>query len=360
VKIGKRGIFFTLIAIMLMTILVVAFTPQDYITYKDKIPTINSRFDIANDFVKRLKFSYVDASAQTAGRDAMIAMALYVNKTGYFASETTMNRTFVELMLNGTINGVPIECILDNKPLSASACLPLIPNSYKIMRDKTLLYKLEAIENSSQSTLLISTRFSRNLRDYEFILYQSNATGPWRVGINMTLNYSVDAQVSSWNVSQKLVTSFSIEGIPDPLFLATSTNLTYITKTDRAGWGVKNLTWFIENRQYRLQSEGPSFLMRLYGNISTGTGSICCGLESMVNPAIMNVDKCRRKSYIDWCFYSNNCIPDIAGGGKIWNVTAITTYTPGLKYMGYKIDSFHVGIYNVTDAVNTFMGPVSC
>ncbi|MBI3034589.1 hypothetical protein HYY72_05515 [Candidatus Woesearchaeota archaeon] len=377
---GKKGIFFTLIAIMLVTILAVAFSPREHITYKDRIPAVTTRIDIANDYVRMVKYSYLPSAIETSGRNALVALILFENKTTYMPDFDAVNTTFIELMMNGTINGTPIECYLvvptgdpvSTPPLEASTCTASLDPGYKVMKDRALLYKLAAIENASMDTLHIKTRFDKNSGNYSVKIYQSNLTGPWKVGVNLSTNYTIDASIAYWNITQDVETTIPIEGLLDPIYLKEAGYNNTIISTNTTQWNLSNLSQFIYDGRYRLLSEAPSFTMRLYHNLSNGgltaSGSICCGIESAVNPDRLNINKCTRKSYIDWCFYGNKCEPDISGSpnAKVWNITSITTYPgflggwPYRQYTGFKLDSAHLSVYNVTGAEIEGMGACEC
>ncbi|MBI2142492.1 hypothetical protein HYU15_03330 [Candidatus Woesearchaeota archaeon] len=346
---SKKGIFFTIIAVMLVAILAIAFAPEEYTTFKDRLPAVKTRVDVANEYVKILRNSYIEASAQTSGMDAMKALVLYVNKTGYLPDEKAVSSTFKEIMLNGSINGRLVETYLDSS------------SAYSVMHGRTFFHKIGAVENASRETLLIETSFRKNLSDYDIVLYQSNETGPWRIGVNITLSYYVNASLASWDITQTEITTFPAEGILDPLQLVSgANNISRVERTNSTVWNIANVSKLIEDQKYKQDSSAPSFLMRLYGNLSIGSGSVCCGIESPINPNKIGVDinKCTRKSYIDWCFYSANCAPDAAG--KIWNITGITTYTAGQKFYGFKLDTSHAAAYNITGSITGEMGSVAC
>ena len=347
---NRKGIFFTIIAIILVTVLSVAFVPTEQATFKDRLPAVKSRVSMANDYVKNIRYSYLGEALQTSGRDAMVAMVLYANKTTYFSDYNAVSNNFTELMLNGTINGKAVEDYLGSNDAS-----------YSVMRGRTFFHKLGAIENASRDTLLITTSFKRNLSDYTVIVYQSNETGPWRIGVNLTTQYFINASLSSWDITQTVSTTFPIEGLLDPVYLINASRFNnMIIRTNSTVWNISNVSKLIEDQRYKEDSTAPSFLMRLYYNMSSGSGSACCGIESPVNPNRLNIDKCTRKSYIDWCFFGPNCAPDAAGEGKIWNITGITTYTPGGKFYGFKLDTSHAASYNITSSTTGEMGTVSC
>ncbi|MBI3051066.1 hypothetical protein HYY74_01275 [Candidatus Woesearchaeota archaeon] len=376
---GRKGIFFTLIAIMLMTILTIAFAPQEQVTHKDRVATVNLRVDTANDFVKRLKYSYMEESAETSGRHALLALVQFINRTTYLPDYNAVNTTFVEVFMNGSINGTPVECYLDTRlqpPIKNRDCEPLIPSDYVVMRDRSFLSRMRAMENASSEYLNIKVDFRDKADDYYVVFYQGNATGPWFVGINITANYSVDAGLASWNVSQTVSVLVPIEGVMDPVYLVNASFNNTIRATNSTVWNLSNLSRLIHDQSYRQSPKAPSLFMRLYYNMSHGgpgpapgsvfaSGSECCGIESMVNPNRLNRDppysisSCTPKSYLDWCFYSASCAPD-SGVEKLWNVTGLTTYSSSRKFLGFKLTTEQAAAYNISDELVESVGKVEC
>ncbi len=352
---GKKGIFFTIIAIILVTLISIAFTPYDYVSYKDRIPAITGRIGIANSYVKSLEFSFVKSALETSGRDALSALVLYINKTTYLPDAGALNSTFIELLLNGSINGTPVECYLDNEPLSASACFASLNPDYSVMRNKNLLFKFSAMENASRDVLLIRTDFKDTVEGYSVSLYQNNETGPWKIGIGLASNYTVDASIVYWNISQNISVTVPIEGLLDPVYLVNASYNNTIMKSNNTVWNVTSLSRMIKDMKYAYHPSAPSFLMRLYYNLSIN-GSKCCGIESPVNPNRLNVPKCTKKSYIDWCFYSRDCTD-----GELYGVSGITTYVDGEEYIGFKLDLSHaVGPYNLSVSSLEPVDPIVC
>ena len=371
---SRKGIFFTLIAIMLMTILVIAFTPQDNVSYKDRIDTVNGRVDNSNEYVKRLKYVFVEQAVASSARDATRALVLFENKTTYLPNYDSVNTTLIELMMNGSINGTPVECFVESlnpPPVSAADCQSRINSGYTIMKGKTFFTKLSALTNVSKNTLNINSRFSYSLKDYAVLFYQSNETGPWQMGVNISLNYSIDSGLSYWNVSQTVVVFYPVSGLLDPLYLVNATDaqsneyVNRIIRTNITVWNNTNLTQHVRDQKYAYNKDAPSLYMRLYGNLSNGgpgelSGSECCGIESPVNPVRQALTTCHPKSYIDWCYYSSVCLPD-RGVGKLWNITGVTTYAAGAEHYGFQLDTEHAVFYNVSNDVFGTLGvPVTC
>ncbi len=364
---AKKGVFFTLIAIMLMTIIAIGFTPREHLTYKDRLPAVTARIDVANNYVKTLKYSYMQSAVETSGRDAMSALVLFINRTTYLPDFNSVNSTFIEILLNGSINGTPVECFtttsgntgIDSAHIHASDPSCIITPQNELIGNKSLFTKLSAMENATIRIMLINTEFKKSMNDYSVIVYQDNTTGPWKFGVNLTTNYTVNAGIAYWNVTQTVSATVPIEGLLDPVYLVNASINHTIRATNSTVWNASNLSKLIDEQKYRYVPEGyaPSFLMRLSYNMSNGglsvSGSECCGIESPIKPSRLSVPQCTRKSYIDWCFFSSSCAPDRTGpkgASQFWNVKDVTTYSGEIgRYDGFKLDDDHgAKTYNFT------------
>jgi hypothetical protein len=137
----------------------------------------------------------------------------------------------------------------------------------------------------------------------------------------------------------------SIISFDDPLYLI-NPNVSYShpikeTPFNDTEWNIDTLNEHIANATYRHESNtsthhSPSYLMRFYNDTSP---SLCCGIESMINETLSDG---RYKSYVDYCFWSDECDAS-EGYGSIYNIN-ITT----LSYL-FKLDAYHIGQYNVED-----------
>ena len=75
---NKKGIFFTMIAILIVTILFVTFAPQSGVTLKYKIPSVTSRVTTANDFVETIKTSYIPMALHASSYNALNSLSIYL------------------------------------------------------------------------------------------------------------------------------------------------------------------------------------------------------------------------------------------------------------------------------------------
>ena len=318
---GKKGVFFTFMAILVVSVLVLAFSSDVYVTSKDKIPVLKSRVKTADNYLRNLESSYLERSLYTSSYNALNSIILYINKTDFLDNEDDLNDKFKEVLLSGTIEGTDLGDM-----------------GITLMQDNTFIYRIEKIEEMSQDVLHITTNFTKE--DIDTVIFQSNDTGPWQVGVNLTLKFSVDAGIALWNKTKTFSIVISIIGFDDPLYLVNSGYSHPIKETsfNDTEWNVDTLKKHIENATYRHESNessehSPSYLMRFYDSASP---SLCCGIESMINETLSDG---RYKSYVDYCFWSDEC-EDY--GVRLYNITGITT--PSYPF---KLDAYHVAQYNV-------------
>ncbi|MEK6837892.1 MAG: hypothetical protein AABX69_04530, partial [Nanoarchaeota archaeon] len=96
---GKRGMFFTGIALMLVTLLVLSVSPQKPLTLAEEIPALQTRANIVNEQAKAVVKSYVPQSVHVASYSAFSALAEYMRlKKTYFSTAEIFDLTFKEVM----------------------------------------------------------------------------------------------------------------------------------------------------------------------------------------------------------------------------------------------------------------------
>lgn len=370
--IGKKGIFFTSIAIIISAVIITMFVPQTISTTTDQIPLTKAKAEAASEHARDLTHSYLPQSIAVAGYSAFSALAEYMRQRGnYLSSDQIFNITFKELMLNGTICcGLDGSCNIDlitevqNPSLHKGVddCLGM-----QVMRDRNLTKRLADMENASVNAFRITTRFNKAYNGLAVSLFQDNSTGPWQVGIKASINYSIVAGDVTINNSENVTSIFSIEGIPDPLYLVESPKsdedasggadgilyTNYFNATNVTGWNISTFFRQVEWRFYRADSSGSSFLNRFYGKDEK---SPCCGVESLINPLVMTTVNGRiEKPYVDWCYYgtANRCTP--AQAGALWNISCVTTEVDGTKFHRFALDTYHALRYNLSNAQKDYL-----
>ncbi len=358
---GRKGIFFTLIAILVVSVLFITFVPRQGLTLKGDVPLVESRVSTANDFVETLKTAYIPMALRMSSYNALNALSIYLKQrnSGPFADYAELNAKFEEVMLNGSIY---CEIGGQNKHMPIDECLGL---GRTFMSGRNLTQRLRDIENASRATLHLDTNFSRDwYGDYDVALFQNNETGPFQVGVNITVNFSVNAAgVAWWNETERIHAVFSFDGIEDPLYSVNSqsglgalyTNV--FNQTNLTSWNLTNTFQEIEWRRYRYDRNGSSFLTRF---TAVDERSECCGIESLINPYVMTAASVGNveKPYVDWCFFGTRC--PLNQPGSLWNISCITDTSPAPeKFHKFAIDTYHASTYNVTEYVYALTDPLT-
>ncbi len=324
---SKKGLFFTLISVLIVTVLILGFSSRTNTSTVQDIPVVETRVEVADDYVHRLNEFYLERALFVSSYWTLEALSLYEKETGtFFPSRDEFNSRFAEVMVNGSIDGEDVDSLIGKR----------------IMNNNTLLHRLGQIENASMAAHSIKTNFSKDLSGFNVSIRQSNQTGPWKVSVNATISYVVDATLAKWNYTTREEVYFEIYGLHDPLILVESSG-NVLRRVEEAKYPVWNATTFyqhVANGTYRADFNGTSFLDRYYNNLSR---SECCGIESVLDPNKMGIGDID-KSYVDWCYYTSRCPPDTTG--EIWNVTGITSTDPTQNFYGLKLDDYHAVIYN--------------
>ena len=322
---NKKGIFFTAMALVVVTLLLLTYRPKtiEIDAEKNRIDLV--RIDIANNFVGNLNEGYIVNAARVAGYRALRAMCLLVNQTeGYIPD---LDSTFSEIFVKGTNHGNPVLG----------------------MEDYSLNKTLSKIGNLSEEFLKIKVDF--NFSSVEAELFQNNLTGPKQVGLKFSIGYYINATIASWNKTTEFETMVPIEYLYDPIYRAEyGKNKSIIFPTFEVNY-TKNQTslrTFIRKTLF-LHSKNikaPDFLMRLQGIAEV---SECCGIESALNPKELMFTKMYNMTYIDFCNSTKLlCTPD-SGHGSLYPVEGITTYASGTEFYGFMLDATNYVALGVGD-----------
>ena len=385
---NRKGMFFTLVAIMIITILFVSFSPEyaSRTGYEESV--LDGRYEVANDFVNTLKTGYIPAAVEASSYHALQELSEHIKDepSHPFGTRNSFNESFVKMMLTGSLLN------------------PCQTSTFQATSDlKPLLYLLEAIENASYRHLKLNTTFNYgnpNCQDFNVSIYQNNDTGAFLVGVNLTVNFTVQADnLARWDDSENFSILFSFEGIEDPLYAAhdpggQSDFINKFKEVDVKLWNLERTRTSIGERTYRpagknlvdLSGEpnyyAPSFLDRfvdddnvnqdkLFGNRDTygpKDYSACCGIESLINPVDMGVSlviPLPPNSYVDWCYFSDSdshCnenpnpppnsdpapkeVQCLTNALNLFHTSQNIDFTG--HYPGFKLDPLHAGTYNVT------------
>jgi len=311
IKLGKKGIFFTLIAITIVTILMFSLTGAPKVNYyKDKI-VLESEFLILNSFVKDLKDNYVKNVLYTQSKRALIAL-VNITKPSGSGPIPNLEARFEELVLNGEYLGV-------SRPEMKEMAMHNWSNEISNLADN--LYKIESnftIENIN--------------------IYQ---TSPWFVDVSVDALINASKRNISYHMNKSINLKISIIGLNDPIFsMAGYERL--IEKSTINNYNISTIDNMIISGDYRENSWAPNFIMRLQNDTRNST---CCGIESLINSSFPVIPGDGNVSYVDYLFWSTNrsCVDGIY---SIYNFTGFGTIPQAFNF---KLDLQYMGFYGINE-----------
>ena len=320
----KRGIFFTFIAITVMAVFIIVFTPQASVSLNKDTQAIKTRVSAIDNYVNDLENSYFETVLRATTFKTILSLSFYMNSTGAYLSD--FDSAFSEVATTGRINGILIDTITGKK----------------MMENSTLTDWNNRIIATAKDTLNVNTTIIIN----NVSAFQ---TQPWVIDSRLSLNLTVLSNVAEWRKSATITTTIGIEGFHDPYYLV-NTNKAYTNQIKKSTvefnqWNITKVRERLRNGSYMYwqNSDAPSFLMRF---TNTTSPSECCGIESFVNPNKIAPSD-RIESYVDYLLwthkFANNCT-------QLYNITSLWD-----EFNYFKLDLEHLVRYNITsaDAVKT-------
>ena len=326
---NKKAMFFTLIAIVMVVTIMAFFLPDaGYISQSSKIPTVRIRVAKANNLIRNFKTDLVENELKSSGYYGVKQVLKCMQYKEQFLAD--YEGDFYEIMVNGTLNdnNLTYECGSD------------------YMINKSLNYRLNLLSEMPEEQLHIFTNFT--IMDVS--MYQSNETSFYKLGLMLDYNIKMDAGIARWDTNTTLTTMIDLDEFNDPYYIGNANmtnNIDFVNTTD---WTVPLVNDQIDNIRYTYSEYAPSFIMRLENNSNK---SSCCGMESFINPYAMNMTTDEPWAYVDYCFYGRECQGSIPGNKSLWNITGISSVSISEKYYMFKLDSYHLAKYNLTDDVET-------
>ena len=283
---GKKGMFLTFMSISIIAAVIIMFTPSDINLRKD-ISVIKTRVSNVNDYILDLENVYLERTLQATGRKTIIALINYMDTRKEFLTDLQAN--FKEVLLNGTIENIPIDDIIGQD----------------IMKGNTYINWTDKVKNISKNTFNVDTDFTI----HDIRIYQIR---PWFVNVDANISFNVSSETASWNKNVVIKTEIAIENFDDPYYLVI-TGGDYNNKINKSDvkfdeWHIENVSDHIRYGTYVHWENGnaPSFLMRFTEDISA---SSCCGIESIVNRdklVSLGLPADIYLSYVDYLFWTTS------------------------------------------------------
>ncbi|RMD45902.1 hypothetical protein D6829_00950 [Candidatus Pacearchaeota archaeon] len=306
-ELGKRGIFFTLTAIALLSLALISFS---ILSISKQRHSISKRVETLNSFVHSLEEDMKRKLYISGFRIIFLFEKRIVRSGAYISDAENASR---EAFFQGTIDG------------SAD-------NDEQVLLDGV---KFSDIKNDVLS-LGRKLNLEVSLENPSLEVYQKN---PWFVHLKLTTNFSArDINgLASWNKTLITEADVPVIGFEDPLYVL-NTNGKVFQKINRtpykplvSGSDVTNLTNHVNGGFYIASNKSPSFLNRLEGNFSWND----FGIESLVNiPLLSSLGiEVYDKSVVDSVYFSNS-------NPTSHNIQGMPPW--------FKIDDDHLEIYNLT------------
>jgi hypothetical protein len=323
-RFGRKGIFFTFIAVMIISVFIIIYTPPADVSVRKDMHAVDSRIELLNTYINDLETFYFETVAKATAHKTIFSLILYMNSTGSFIAD--IDRSYEEVFINGTINGVSIDSF----------------TGAKIMENSSLSNWTKLIIDTASDTFNANTSIKINK-------ITANQSRPWNLDSTIIMDLHVDSDVASWDKKNVSITvTNSIEGFPDPYYLV-NTNGAYHNNIISSGvvfnkWNISQVREHLRNGTYVYwqNSDAPSFLMRFSNDMGN---SSCCGIESLVDPGRVTPSD-RIESYVDYLFwtgrFSDKC-------NFLYNITNPPIQI-GLwdEFRYFKLDLIHVSKYNIT------------
>ena len=275
---NKKGIYFTLMSLVFVVLFAFVLTLPKHDVLGKKNTNIELRVDTMNTFLEDLEKD-LSRSLYISSFRSLLGFEQYIVNSGEFLTSTD---AFLEMIRNGTLDGQGLN----------------------IMQDSTFDAWLEKISLESAKLNIIS-----NFTIYDISIYQDS---PWDVKSRADLEIHIKDinSIAEWRINKSIITSISIIGFEDPLYIVSSygrlTNI--ITETPYAnfvtGQNVSNFISHVNNSYYKANSNSPSFLQRLVNDLSPSE----YGIESMVNletVADRNLPIFSDSTIIDYLYWQN-------------------------------------------------------
>ncbi|GEM_PF-5808077 len=328
---SRKGIFFTFIAVLMVTVLLLFASTQYEVSYRDTVPTESLRITGINNFITDFEKSYLERALFASSHRALAAIINATPNGAGGSRVTDINAAFMEAMLNATIN-------------DGTIVLPLMTND-------TLPVWIERLSNASRKVLRVDLTFSI----VSVNITQDEITGPWLVNVSLSLDYRVNTTDTAWerrNVT--VITSFDIFGFDDPyLKFKTDSRLNRsILRFNFTGTNYlpENLSDLINSTNFIYEPRAPSFLGRFTPFTDPDSRSSCCGIFSLVaGQHAAGLFSSNDRTYADFTYLDSFCFDQ-----KVFHVNGVSGSSGiGEFYLdGYFVDKVFSLPPNETMQVN--------
>lgn len=301
---NKKGMFFTLLAIVLISLFLLTFSFYSKI---DERRSVEKRIKTMDSFVFSLEED-IKRQIYISTFRALLSLEQYMTETGNYLDFVHVRLR--EALLNGTVYEQNVSLM----------------EGYTLNSWNTRINELAETVNAEVNYSLGDVTFEQH--------------GPWifNVKAEIVLFVRDKGGLAEWNRSETIFVPFSIEGFEDPMYLI-ETNGRVVRKIQKTPYDplvdktdVSNLTAHVNGSYYIASPFAPSFLQRFEG-IKTGDteGN---GIESLVNVEEL-VEKGiqpKAKTVVDYIYFSGD-------NPSAYQIQGMPSW--------FRIDEEHLDLYGV-------------
>lgn len=269
---NKKGIFFTMIVILIVSLLVVSYTFYSYI---EERKAIQKRIETMNNFISSLEQD-IPRKLFISGFRAVFTFENKIVDSGAYI--LNVNSAFQEIFYNGTFGN-------QAQPIMIGATFSDIKNDLNT--------------NGKKININISVTNPQVLIDQ---------IDPWNVRVTLIANFIIsdDSNLASWNKTLNTSGIIPILYFDDPVYLLNTQGLiaNKINKTIYTSFNSASLLNHTTSQSYINSTEAPSFLDRLQGSLSSNSPN---GIESLVNIQKLEAQGLQvyQKSIVDHIYFSS-------------------------------------------------------
>lgn len=286
---NKRGQFFSILVVLIVSLTFLSFELYSYLNEKD---VIESRVSTMESFLNSVEENLERQMYITGFRILFLASG-QITSTGEYIS---VDSFFDEAFFNGTIASEENDFLLG-------------------VRYVDLLESL----NEKASKLNVNITLSNTVINVS----QDN---PWSVKFSMISDFVMEDKegLAKWERKQEIFSYIPVKGLEDPVYTVNSyskvsrkINKTVYEGNYVSGEDVGNLSKHVLGHYYTFNSNAPSYLKRLEGDLSSDSN----GIESFVDvdEFFLQGIPVKTKSCVDYIYFSdNNPVSNVVSGMPSW------------------------------------------
>ena len=256
---NKKGIFFTIIAVVLVGLGVLFF---NLTLTQEGVTADELRIAQLNNFFKEMDENYLERALHTSSHHTFEAMLDMVETGGLIVDFDTKFS----------------EIVQDGQYYDASEDLDVIIPS---MEDKSFYELIDKITIKAEDVYNIGDGLDVGIVASVGV----SQSHPWFLDVETNVSMNVTGTVANFTVNKKIVrTRLDVNGFRDPMHID-EFGVSYIgsiqnTSTEEIDWGLPTFDDHVTLGTYVYSGGGPSFLMRL---TDPSQSSSCCGIESILD-----------------------------------------------------------------------------